>query len=175
MIVDWAVYEEGKRREGSLELDQAYEAGRNGDDPTKFVWIGLKEPSAEEFDSVAREFHLHELAVEDAIKAHQRPKIEVYDETLLVVLKTARYHDDTETVEIGEILLFVGDGFIVTVRYGRASELHDVRVPRSGRPHLRLCGRGAFPREVGDRIVGDSEPVLEGIEDDVEEVEEDVF
>src|SRR3954465_8867216 len=130
MIVDCAVYKDGKRQKGSLELDQAYEAGRNGDDPTKFVWIGLKEPSAEEFDSGAREFHLHELAVEDAIKAHQRPKIEVYDETLFVVLKTARYHDDTETVEIGEILLFVGDGFIVSVRHGSGRDVHHAPPPR---------------------------------------------
>src|SRR3954447_930952 len=129
-IVDCAVYEAGKRREGDLELPQAYEAGRDNGagDGSRFVWIGLREPSQEEFDSVAREFHLHELAVEDAIKAHQRPKIEVYDDTLFVVLKTARYHDDSETVEVGEILVFVGDGFIVTVRHGTPSELHDVRL-----------------------------------------------
>src|SRR3954449_8002473 len=145
MIVDCAVYEDGKRRSGSLELDQAYEAGRNGDDPGQFVWIGLTEPSEEEFDSVAREFHLHELAVEDAIKAHQRPKIEVYDETLFMVLKTAHYHDDTETVEIGEILLFVGEGFIVTVRHGLASELHEVRLATGE-------GQGVLPLGPGARV-----------------------
>src|SRR4051812_26340425 len=175
MIIDCAVYEDGKRREGSLELDQAYEAGRNGDGHSRFVWIGLKEPSAEEFDSVAREFHLHELAVEDAIKAHQRPKIEVYDETLFVVLKTARYHDDTETVEIGEILLFVGNGFIVTVRHGSATELHDVRLKTERRADLLRCGPGAVLHQIIDRVVDDYEPVLAGIEDDIEEVEADVF
>src|SRR3954452_17480700 len=175
MIVDCAVYEDGKRQKGSLELDQAYEAGRNGDDPTRFVWIGLKEPSADEFDSVAREFHLHELAVEDAIKAHQRPKIEVYDETLFVVLKTARYHDDSETVEIGEILLFVGDGFIVSVRHGSASELHDVRLQTEKRQDLLRCGPGAVLHAIIDRVVDDYEPVLAGIEDDIEELEEQVF
>jgi magnesium transporter len=175
MIVDCAVYEGGKRQEGSLELDQAYEAGRNGGDPSKFVWIGLKEPSEEEFASVSREFHLHELAVEDAIKAHQRPKIELYDETLLVVLKTARYHDDTETVEIGEILLFVGDGFIVTVRHGSATELHDVRLETEKRDDLLRCGPGAVLHAIIDRVVDDYEPVLAGIEDDIEEVEADVF
>src|SRR3954452_15763738 len=155
MIVDCAVYNEGKRQAGSLQLHEAYEESRNGGDPAHFVWIGLKEPSAEEFDSVAREFHLHELAVEDAIKAQQRPKIEVYDETLFVVLKTARYHDDTETVEIGEILLFVGDGFIVSVRHGSASELHDVRL-ETGKRREGLCrGPGhALPGTI-DRVVDD--------------------
>jgi magnesium transporter len=176
-IVDCAVYEAGTRQEGDLELGQAYEAGRDNGagDGSRFVWIGLKEPSEEEFASVAREFRLHELAVEDAIKAHQRPKIEKYDDTLFVVLKTAHYHDDTETVEIGEILLFVGDGFIVTVRHGRASELHDVRVQSEQRPDLLRCGPGAVLHAIVDRVVDDYEPVLEGIEDDIEEVEEDVF
>jgi magnesium transporter len=175
MIIDCAVYEDGKRREGELQLSQAYEAGRNGGGPDRFVWIGLKEPSPEEFDSVAKEFHLHELAVEDAIKAHQRPKIEVYDETLFVVLKTAHYHDDTETVEIGEILLFVGPGFIVTVRHGRASELHDVRLKTEKRPDLLRCGPGSVLHAIIDRVVDDYEPVVAGIEDDIEELEEEVF
>ena len=104
-IIDCAVYEDGTRRQGELELGEAYEAGRqNGDGVHRFVWIGLKSPSPEEFDSVAREFHLHELAVEDAIKAHQRPKLELYDDTLFVVLKTARYHDAKESVELGELM-----------------------------------------------------------------------
>jgi len=176
-IVDCALYEDGKRHERKLELHEAYEAGahRNGDEEARFVWIGLKEPTEEEFASVAREFRLHELAVEDAIKAHQRPKIETYDDTLLVVLKTAHYHDDTETVEIGEILMFVGDGFIVTVRHGRASELHDVRLETEKRPDLLSCGPGAVLHAIVDRVVDDYEPVLEGIEDDIEELEQDVF
>jgi magnesium transporter len=175
MIVDCAVYEEGKRRSGSLELGEAYEAGRNGQSDGRFVWIGLREPTEEEFDSVAREFHLHELAVEDAIKAHQRPKIELYDETLFMVLKTARYHDDSETVEIGEILLFVGDGFIVSVRHGSATELHGVRLETEKRPDLLRCGPGAILHAIIDRVVDDYEPVLAGIEDDIEEVEQEVF
>jgi magnesium transporter len=175
MIVDCAVYEEGKRRSGSLELGEAYEAGRNGDGEGRFVWIGLKEPTEEEFDSVAREFHLHELAVEDAIKAHQRPKIELYDDTLFMVLKTARYHDESETVEIGEILLFVGDGFIVSVRHGSPSELHDVRLETEKRPDLLRCGPGAILHAIIDRVVDDYEPVLAGIEDDIEELEQQVF
>src|SRR4051795_4142353 len=124
-IVDCAVYEDGCRRAGELPLADAGDAAQDDD---AFVWIGLYEPSEEEFDAVTREFHLHELAVEDAINAHQRPKVELYGDTLFLVLKTAKYHDDSETVEIGEILLFVGDGFIVSVRHGSASDLHDVRL-----------------------------------------------
>jgi magnesium transporter len=177
MIVDCALYEDGKRQAGNLELHEAYEAGghRNGGGHSKFVWIGLKEPTAEEFDSVAREFHLHELAVEDAIKAHQRPKVDEYDETLLVVLKTARYHDDTETVEIGEILVFVGDGFIVTVRHGSPTALDEVRKKTEERSDLLACGPGAVLHAIIDRVVDDYEPVVAGIEDDIEEVEADVF
>ena len=93
MIVDLAVYEEGRRREGDLALEDACEAAQ---DAGAFVWIGLHEPSADEFDAVRREFDLHELAVEDAIKAHQRPKLEVYDGTLFLVLKTTRYHEDRD-------------------------------------------------------------------------------
>jgi magnesium transporter len=176
MILDCAVYEDGRRRQGALDLHEAYEAGReNGDGQPRFVWIGLMEPSPEEFESVAREFELHELAVEDAIKAHQRPKVEVYDDTLFVVLKTARYHDNTETVEIGEILLFVGEGFIVTVRHGSASALETVRRKAEQRQDLLRCGTSAVLHAIIDRVVDDYEPVLAGIDDDIEQVEQQVF
>src|SRR5687767_2573828 len=100
---------------GKLPLEQASEAGqRDG----AFVWIGLHEPTAEEFDAVRREFDLHELAVEDAVKAHQRPKVETYGDMLFVVLKSARFEDRDETVRLGEIQLFVGESFLITVRHG---------------------------------------------------------
>jgi magnesium transporter len=176
MIVDCAVYEDGRRRAGNLELGKAYAAGRdNGSGPSRFVWIGLKEPSPEEFDSVAKEFHLHELAVEDAIKAHQRPKLELYDDTLFVVLKTAYYDDPTESVETGEILLFVGDGFIVSVRHGSASELHGLRVEAERRGDLMRCGPSAVLHAIIDKVVDDYEPVLRGVEQDIEQLEEQVF
>ena len=174
MIVDCAVYEDGKRHDGELDLHDAYEASRSADGG-KFVWIGLKEPSEDEFDSVKREFYLHELAVEDAVKAHQRPKIEDYDDTLFIVLKTAKYHDETETVEIGEINLFVGDGFIVSVRHGDPSPLDEVRHRLEDRPDLLRCGPGSVMHAIVDKVVDDYEPVLRGIEDDIEEVEEEVF
>ena len=172
MIVDLAVYEEGRRRQGDLALEDACEAAQ---DAGAFVWIGLHEPSVEEFDAVRREFDLHELAVEDAIKAHQRPKLEVYDGTLFLVLKTTRYHEDRDEVEFGEILLFVGEGFIVSVRHGSASALHDVRLAVEGREDLLRCGPGAVLHAIVDRVVDDYVPVAEAIEDDIEEVEEQVF
>ena len=100
-----------------MGVHEAVEACRA---PRAFVWIGLYEPEPRtEFESIRSEFELHELAVEDAIHAHQRPKLEVYDDMVFVVLKTARYVDPEEVVELGEILIFVGERFMVTVRHGR--------------------------------------------------------
>ncbi len=172
MIVDCAVYEEGQRRDGDLDLEQASDAAR-GDGA--FVWIGLREPGNDELDAVAREFGLHELAVEDAVKAHQRPKLETYGETLFVVLKSARYDDKREAVEIGEIMLFVHRGFIVSVRHGQASALTDVREQIEGRPDLLRCGPGAVLHAIIDRVVDDYEAVAQGVEIDVQEVEAQVF
>ena len=172
-IVDCAVYEEGRRRDGQVPLEKAYDACRS--DHSAWVWIGLVEPTMEEFDSVQREFELHELAVEDAVKAHQRPKLEVYGDTLFIVLKTARYHEDEEVVEFGEILLFVGAGFIVSVRHGQAAELHGVRKTVEGNPERLRCGPSAALHAIIDRVVDEYEPVLAGIEDDIEEVEEELF
>jgi magnesium transporter len=174
VIVDCAVYENGERKAGNVELGHAYEAAQSGDG-SAFVWIGLRDPSPDEFDAVAREFYLHELAVEDAIKAHQRPKIEEYEESLFIVLKTAEYHDDTETVDIGEINLFVGPSFIVSVRHGAPSPLDEVRRRIEGRPDLLKCGPGSVMHAIIDKVVDDYEPVLAGIEDDIEETEEEVF
>ena len=171
MIVDCAVYQEGSRREGKLALEDA-SAQCQGDH--SFVWIGLHEPSAEEFDAVRREFNLHELAVEDAIKAHQRPKLEIYGDILFVVLKTARYVDSVEVVEFGEILIFLGSGFIITVRHG-TTDLHDVREQLERRPELLGRGPSAALHAIVDRVVDDYAPALAGLEDDVEEVETDVF
>lgn len=172
MIVDCAVYQAGRRRSGELPLTDAYEAAR---DDNSFVWLGLYEPTEEEFDSVRREFDLHELAVEDAIKAHQRPKLEVYDDTLFIVLKTARYIDQEERVEFGEILLFVGDNFIISVRHGEASALAGVRSQCEGRPDLLRYGPGWVLHAIVDRVVDDYRPVLAGLENDIDEVEAEVF
>lgn len=171
MIVDCAVYKAGTRREGSLALEHAFEASRQKD---AFVWIGLYEPTEEEFDAVRREFELHELAVEDAIDAHQRPKLEVYGDSLFLVLKTARYLEAEEAVEFGEILCFIGEGFIITVRHGETA-LHDVRLRTEKRPDLLRCGPGAVLYVIVDRIVDDYLPVIAGLDRDIREVEGEVF
>ena len=171
MIVDCAVYEEGKRLEGDLSLEQAKEArGDRG-----FVWIGLYEPSEEEFDSIQREFELHELAVEDAIKAHQRPKLEVYGNTLFVVLKTARYVDPDEVVQLGEILAFLGEDFVITVRHGVASALEGVRERLEHDPDHLKHGPGAVLHAIVDQVVDDYAPAVEGLGEDIEQVEDEVF
>jgi magnesium transporter len=172
MIVDCAVYDEGTRLNGRFELHKAYEAAR---DHGKFVWIGLHKPTAEEFESVRREFDLHELAVEDAIHAHQRPKLETYDDMLFMVLKPVHYVDPDEVIELGEILLFVGADYIVSVRHGDVMELGDVRRRLEGEPELLRCGPSAVLYAILDRIVDGYMPAVEGVENDIEEVEREVF
>jgi magnesium transporter len=172
MIVDLAVYTDGQRRPGEVDFDQAFEAGR---EPDSFVWIGLFEPTEDEFAAVREEFNLHELAVEDAIKAHQRPKMEVYDDSLFIVLKTARYNDAEESVEFAEIQLFIGEGFVVTVRHGEASALAQVRKSVQARPELLKLGPTAVLYAVIDRVVDDYGPVITGIDNDLREVEAEVF
>ncbi|MGH9188051.1 MAG: magnesium and cobalt transport protein CorA [Acidimicrobiales bacterium] len=173
MIIDCAVYEKGVRRPGELALQDAFEAGRSS--PEAFVWVGLYEPTEGEFTAVRQEFDLHSLAVEDAITAHQRPKIEVYDDSLFVVVKTARYDDPTETVEFGEIQIFVGDGFVVTVRHGQASALSKVRHRLEANPELLHCGPAAVLHAIADRVVDDYGPVLAGLDNDMSEIEAEVF
>jgi magnesium transporter len=171
VIVDCAVYEEG-RRVDDVPLDKACEASRK---EGAFAWIGLFEPTSEEFDAIQREFLLHPLAVEDAIEAHQRPKLEVFDDMVLLVLKTARYVDPREVVQIGEILVFLGDDYIITVRHGEASPLDDVRRSLEEEPDLLRHGPGAVLHRVVDRVVDDYGPAIQGLENDVVEVEEEVF
>ncbi|MGH9322118.1 MAG: magnesium/cobalt transporter CorA [Vicinamibacteria bacterium] len=172
MIVDCAVYQEGKRLTGDFSPEAAFRASRCDN---SFVWIGLHEPTEEEFEVVRAEFALHELAVEDAVKAHQRPKLEKYGDSVLVVLKTARYVDREEVVETGEILLFLGEGFIVAVRHGEASGLKDVRKNLELRPEFLAHGPSAVLYGIVDRVVDDYLPVVAGLEDDIEEVEREVF
>lgn len=172
MIVDLAVYTDGKRRPGAIALEDAFEASR---EPDSFVWLGLFEPTFEEFDAVRDEFGLHELAVEDAVRAHQRPKVEVYGESLFVVLRTARYIDEIETVEFGEIQVFIGDGFIISVRHSEASKLKEVRNAIENDPELLAKGPSAVLYAIVDRVVDDYLPVIAGIDNDLVEVEAEVF
>ncbi len=172
MIVDCAVYEDGVRRKGHQNLEDLLDGIDNQHD---FVWIGLHEPTREEFDSVAREFNLHELAVEDAIHAHQRPKMELYEDTVFLVLKTARYVDSDEVITLGEILIFIGEGFIVSVRHGQGSSLENVREDIESQPELLKHGPAAVLHAIADRVVDDYLPALEGLDEDISEVEDEVF
>lgn len=172
MIVDCAIYENGHRRPGTQLIEGAMAAL---DDPDGFVWIGLFEPTEAEFEAVRAEFDLHELAVEDAIIAHQRPKLELYDDTVFVVLKTARYIDQTEEIDFGEILMFLGRRFVVIVRHGEATSLSQVRRQLEAKPELLRLGPSAVLHGVMDRVVDAYLPVLDGLNKDIDEVEAEVF
>jgi magnesium transporter len=172
MIVDNAIYVAGRRAAEPSSLQETYEACR---ERHGLAWIGLYEPTEEEFASVTEEFGLHPLAVEDAIKAHQRAKIERYGETLFTVLKSARYLDESETVEFGEIHVFVGADFVVTVRHGEASTLDRVRRRLESMPELLCRGPEAILYAIMDRVVDDYAPVVAGLEHDIDEIESEVF
>ena len=169
MIVDSAVYEDGRRRDGDLGVHEAMEACRL---PTAFTWIGLYEPTEEEFRSIRTEFDLHPLAVEDAIVAHERPKLEVFGDMVFIVLKTARYVDPTEVIELGEILVFLGHDYVITVRHGEASRLKEVRHALEGQPELLKHGPGAVLHAIVDRVVDDYAPALAGLGEDIDQVED---
>jgi len=171
VIVNCAVYEHGQRRDGDLPLERAGKAAR---DEGAFVWLGVHEPTAEEFEAVAAEFDLHELAVEDAVKAHQRPKVEQYGGTLLVVVKTAHYVDPDEVIELGELLLFVNPAFIVTVRHGEG-ELTPVRERIEQRSDLLEHGVGMVLYSILDHVVDGYEEAAQGIDVDIQQVERQVF
>jgi magnesium transporter len=172
MIVDNAIYVNGRRAAEPASLQETYEACR---ERHGLAWIGLYEPAEEEFSSVAEEFGLHPLAVDDAINAHQRPKVERYGETLFTVLKPARYIDESETVEFGEIHAFVGTDFVVTVRHGKASTLDRVRRRLESMPELLCRGSEAILYAIMDRVVDDYAPVVAGLEHDIDEIETEVF
>ena len=172
VIVDCAEYEKGIRRPGTMSLEDVSDRERV---PGRFLWLGLFEPTHAEFESMRRTLGLHPLAVEDAVEAHQRPKLEIYDGTLFLVVKTARYEDVSETVEFGELLVFVGEDFIVVVRHGAASALAGVRSTLEADPEQLALGPAAVLHGILDRVVDDYTPVMAGIDDDIGEVEAAVF
>jgi magnesium transporter len=173
MIIDCAYYQDGRRQgEGAIPLQEAAARRRQGG----FVWLGLFEPGTDELDQVREAFGLHELAVEDARTFHLRPKIEVYEgDVRLVILRTARYDDEAEEVEFGEISMFVAPTFVITVRQGVASELQPARQRLEQRPELLAAGSSSVLWAVLDQVVNGYAPVLAGLEDDIEEVEVTVF
>jgi magnesium transporter len=174
VIVDCAHYKDGSRQhEGPLPLD---EAARRCEEDDGFVWLGMRDPSPDELREVAERFDLPELAVEDAMKAHQRPKLEDYENVYFLVLHTARYLDDVEEVEFGEVHVFSGPRFVITIRHGAASDLHPAREHlEEEHPDMLDEGPAAAVWAILDKVVDDYEPVMAGLENDVEEVEVEVF
>jgi magnesium transporter len=175
MIVDCAHYRDGRRQhEGPMDVGRAADiCVREGGG---FVWLGLFEPTKEELAVVQERFGLHDLAVEDAQAFHLRPKFEQYEQDVsFVVLRTARYDDEREEVEFGEVSVFMSPRFIITVRQGVASDLHGARLRLERRPELLQEGPGAVLWAILDKVVDDYAPVVEGLERDIEEVELTVF
>jgi magnesium transporter len=171
MIVDCAVYENGKREAGKLSLERAHAASRADN---AFVWLGVVEPSAEEFEVIARQFDLHELAVEDAIKAQQRPKVELFGDTLFVVVKTITRPESSHVIEVGELLLFVNTDFIITVRHGDG-ELGPVRERVERRPDLLAHGTGVVLYAILDHVVDGYGDVAQAVDGEIQIVEREVF
>ncbi len=172
-IRDNAVYTGGRRLSRPDSLGETYRLLRESGD--RLAWIGLYRPEAHEFASLAAEFDLHPLAVEDAVQAHQWPKLERYGETLFVVLRAARYLDAVEEVEFAEVHVFVGPDFVLTVRHGEAPDLHGGRLRMESDPALLRQGPEAVLHAILDRVVDDYGPVVAGLEKDIEEIEAQVF
>jgi magnesium transporter len=172
VIVDCAIYDHGKRTSHLATFDEALAGARN---VHGFVWIGLHDPEATEFERVAAAFGLHPLAVEDAIHAHQRPKLERYGDSIFVVLKPARYVDSNEVVELGQIMVFLGRDFVVTVRHGGNRELASVRRHLEADPDRLAWGPAGVLHAIADRVVDDYDAVMRGLEEDIDEIEGAVF
>jgi magnesium transporter len=175
-VVDCAVYVDGARLPGRWTHDRALaEVRRRGEG---FVWIGLHEPDATQLAGIADAFGLHELAVEDAVHAHQRPKLERYDDTLFMVLKTVRYRGDDspqEVVDTGEVMVFLGRDFVITVRHGEHTALHDLRRRLEADREQLALGPSAVLHAIADHVVDAYLAVTAAIEDDIDELEREVF
>ncbi|MGH3736233.1 MAG: magnesium and cobalt transport protein CorA, partial [Micromonosporaceae bacterium] len=178
-VVDCALYVDGVRQPGTPHYADALRQARQQDNA--FVWIGLLEPTGAELSDIAATFELHELAVEDTVKASQRPKLERYEQISFAVLRTARYleHHEltatTEVVQTGDVMLFLGPQFVITVRHGDACNLKPVRADLEARRDLLAHGPWAVFHAVCDRVVDLYLDVAASMEDDIDDVEESVF
>ncbi|GAB2555650.1 magnesium and cobalt transport protein CorA [Kribbella endophytica] len=173
MIVDCAHYKDGRRQHvGAMSVQEAAACCREGG----FVWLGMFDPTPEELEQASQSFGLHELAVEDAQTFHLRPKVEPYEGDIrLVILRTARYDDGREEVDFGEVSVFVGPAFVITVRQGAASELHGARSRLEQRPELLENGTNGVLWAILDQVVDSYGPVVAELERDIEQVERTVF
>ena len=175
-VVDNAIYIDGKRAVEPDSLDNTFEALHACPaEGHSFGWIGMLRPDEAEIRAVAQEFGLHPLAVEDTINAHQRPKLERYGDVLFVVLRPARYVDHDEVVDVGEIHLFLGPDFVITVRHAEEPDLGEVRARLEADPELLRQGPYAVLYAILDKVVDDYSPVLDGLQTDIDEIEVQVF
>jgi magnesium transporter len=173
MIVDCAHYMRGVRQaEGEMTLERAAACRRSGG---SFVWIELHEPGTRLMAELRRRFGLHELAVEDAARAHQRPKVEGYDDFYFIVFRTARYDEREAQVHFGELELFVGAGYVIAVRHGPTADLGRVRGSLEQRPQLLKSGPAAVVWGILDAVVDEYRPVAQALERDIEAVEHAIF
>ncbi|WP_141315963.1 magnesium and cobalt transport protein CorA [Streptomyces spinoverrucosus] len=172
-VVEAALYEDGVRVSTPATLADTYRELR--EKPSGMAWIGLARPTESELLSLAEEFDLHPLSVEDAMEAHQRPKLERYGDTLFVVLRAARYLDAPEEVEFGELHVFVGPDFVITVRHGAAPDLSAVRRRMEETPELLKLGPEAVLYAILDAVVDGYAPVVAGVQNDIDEIETEVF
>jgi len=175
VIVDNALYRHGHRVETGLGKDDLAGVRARATGPDDFVWIGMHEPTAPELEAVQDLYDLHPLAVEDALSAHQRPKLERYDDMLFLVVKTLWYVDEDDAVETGEIAIFAGDRFVVTVRHGEGAQLSEARHRLEGHDKVLVHGPSAVVYAVCDEVVDRYEQVASSLEEDVDEVEMSVF
>jgi magnesium transporter len=175
VIVDSAVYRRGNRIPVDCAPGDYHDLRQQASGEGDFVWVGLHEPSEAELEDVAIAFGLHPLAVEDALNAHQRPKLERYEDSLFLILKTLWYVDATDQVETGEINMFIGPDFVITVRHGEGGGLQEARKWLEGREHILANGPFAVVYAVCDQIVDHYELVANELEVDVDEVEASVF
>jgi magnesium transporter len=171
--VDSAIYRDGRRESITGDISDALDAARQRGDC--FIWIGLHEPTSEEFDLVKDELNLHPLAVEDAVKAHQRPKLERYDDSIFVVLKTVTYIEEGSDIEVGEIMLFVGHDFVITVRHGEGNPLGSVRRRLEADRELLATGPSAVLYGICDQVVDTYGIVAHSVEADIIALERRVF
>ncbi|MGV9946578.1 magnesium/cobalt transporter CorA [Rhodococcus aetherivorans] len=171
-IVDSAVYRDGRRVASPATLAQALDCLP---EPGSMAWIGMYRPTDAQLNAAAEQFGLHELAVEDAIVAHQRPKLERYGDTLFVVLRAARYVDESERVDFGEVHVFVGPTFVLTVRHSESPDLSAVRDRMESEPDLLRLGPEAVLYAILDAVVDGYAPVVAGLQNDIDEIETEVF
>jgi len=176
-VVDAAIYQGGKRTESPATVAQTAHRLREEASTQQgtMAWIGLFRPSAGQLHQVADEFGLHEVALEDAIVAHQRPKLERYDDILFVVLRAATYLDEVEEVEFGEIHVFIGTDFVITVRHSQTPDLAAVRRRMEADPDLLRLGPEAVLYAIVDSVVDGYAPVVAGLQKDIDEIETEVF